>query len=122
MGSCLESHGSTRGAVGGSIYSHRPSGSVVRPQLIVIHNTSNVAGPPRTDQIPEDIRAIGPRNTEEQEPCLRFFAGSMCYGGSKTKCASSKRTHTWPDPLPPALMDFIKKKFGRRGTGQRRHA
>ncbi|OWZ09947.1 hypothetical protein PHMEG_00017271 [Phytophthora megakarya] len=62
-------------------------------QRVVMHDTSDAAGPSRTGRIPEHIRAIVPRNTEGQESCLRFFAGSMCYGGSKTKCASSKRTH-----------------------------
>ncbi|KAE9035856.1 hypothetical protein PR002_g7361 [Phytophthora rubi] len=85
------------------------------------HQVSREPGPrgaqPRPSGFPANIRGLIPRNTDGQEPCLRFFAGSMCFGGSASTCAVQNRLHTWPDALPAALMAFIKKKFGRRDSG-----
>jgi len=72
----------------------------------------------RPGSIPAHIREIIPRNEEGDEPCLRFFDGSMCDGGSRDQCAFETRTHTWSGDLPPALMKFIKERFGSRGRGQ----
>ncbi|OWZ15770.1 hypothetical protein PHMEG_00010531 [Phytophthora megakarya] len=59
-------------------------------QRVVIHPTSVMTRPtayrmsPRAHPVCRGTRAMP----------------SMCYGGSKTKFTSNKRTHTWPDPLP----------------------
>ncbi|KAE8914622.1 hypothetical protein PF003_g1193 [Phytophthora fragariae] len=77
---------------------------------------------PRPSGFPASIRGLIPRNTDGQEPCLRFFAGSMCFGGSASTCTVRNRLHTWPDALPTALMAFIKMKFGRGDSRQSRRA
>ncbi|KAG1706478.1 hypothetical protein DVH05_001627 [Phytophthora capsici] len=71
---------------------------------------------------PTEVPRNDPRNADGQEPCLRFFSGAMCYGGTTATCGSRSRVHSWPEDLPPALIDYIKKRFGRRDTGNRRHS
>ncbi|KAG2997509.1 hypothetical protein PC121_g20621 [Phytophthora cactorum] len=63
--------------------------------------------------IPASVRALIPRDTNGVEPCLRFFGGNMCFGGTKDKCTAGRK-HTWPDELPVALVNFATKMFGRR--------
>jgi hypothetical protein len=49
---------------------------------------------PRPGSIPAHIREIISCNEEGDEPCLRFFDGSMCDGGSRDQGAFKTRTHT----------------------------
>ncbi|OWY90709.1 hypothetical protein PHMEG_00041039, partial [Phytophthora megakarya] len=91
-------------------------------QRVVLQDTNVKSSTSRSGRIPDHIRALFPHNADGEEPCLRFLAGSMCFGGTKAKCASNSRTHDWSEPLPAALASFIKKKFGRRNTHNRRQA
>ncbi|ETK82831.1 hypothetical protein L915_11858 [Phytophthora nicotianae] len=75
---------------------------------------------PRPSAIPQKYRSLIPRNADGQEPCLRFFGGGMCYGGTAATCGSRTRVHTWPEDLPPTLMEYITKRFGHRDAGNRR--
>ncbi|KAE8883851.1 hypothetical protein PF005_g19897 [Phytophthora fragariae] len=77
--------------------------------------------PDRPGGIPSDIRRIIPRNEAGHEPCLKFFAGGMCEGGTREVFAAQGRTHIWSGELPVALKAFISKRFGsRRGSQNRR--
>ncbi|KAG6617251.1 uncharacterized protein IUM83_02422 [Phytophthora cinnamomi] len=92
------------------------------PQRRATHEPSARGVQTRPGGFPANMRALIPRNAEGQEPCLRFFAGSICFGGAASTCAVRNRLHAWPDELPAALLAFIKKKFGRHDPGQRRRA
>ncbi|KAG6586852.1 uncharacterized protein IUM83_18848 [Phytophthora cinnamomi] len=72
--------------------------------------------------IPASWRALLPTSSDGQEPCLRVFGGSMCFGGMASTCAVRNRLHTWPEELPAALLTFIRRKFGHRDSNQRRRA
>ncbi|KAG3128835.1 hypothetical protein PI124_g10447 [Phytophthora idaei] len=61
--------------------------------------------------IPANIRSIIPRDADGPEPCLKFFGGGMCDGGTRDTCASHERTYVWSGDLPAA---FIAKRFGKR--------
>ncbi|OWZ10970.1 hypothetical protein PHMEG_00016078 [Phytophthora megakarya] len=91
-------------------------------QRVVLQDTNVKSSTSRSGRIPDHIRALIPHYADGEEPCLRFIAGSMCFGCTKAKCASSSRTHDWSERLPAALANFIKKKFGRRNTHNRRQA
>ncbi|KAE9288130.1 hypothetical protein PF008_g26224 [Phytophthora fragariae] len=75
--------------------------------------------PTRPGGLPASVRALIPRAAGGVEPCLRFFGGGMCFGGTRDQCAIEGRTHTWLDDLPPALVTFITKKYGRRRQSTR---
>ncbi|EGZ08232.1 hypothetical protein PHYSODRAFT_525964 [Phytophthora sojae] len=62
--------------------------------------------------IPEHIRRQVPRRPDGTEPCLRFFGGSMCHGGTVDRCAYSKRTHVWDSPLPREVQSCINRLYG----------
>ncbi|EGZ21165.1 hypothetical protein PHYSODRAFT_490847, partial [Phytophthora sojae] len=77
----------------------------------------------RTTGMPEHIRQLVPRRLDGTEPCLRFFGGGMCFGGSRERCAYSHRTHQWDAPLHRDLQSYINRQYGssRRGhNGPRR--
>lgn len=84
-------------------------------------------GPPRrgpatrTPVMPDAIRRLIPRDRDDREPCLRFLAGGMCYGGSPERCAHHNRTHRWRGHLPRELQDFVDRHYrpDRRPTSRR---
>ncbi|KAE9226279.1 hypothetical protein PF005_g5195 [Phytophthora fragariae] len=86
----------------------------------IAHTPTPAAAAPRrntTDRpggIPEHIRRLIPRNAEGTEPCLKFFGGDMCDGGTRETCAATGRTHVWPTVLPAAPTAFTSKRFGSR--------
>lgn len=65
----------------------------------------------RTPIMPEHIRRLIPRDTEGRDPCLRFHASGMCYGGSAELCANHRRVHHWVGRLPRELQDFIDRNY-----------
>ncbi|KAG1696804.1 hypothetical protein DVH05_017714 [Phytophthora capsici] len=71
----------------------------------------------RTPIMPDHIRRLIPRDRDGREPCLRFLAGGMCYGGSPVRCAHNRRTHHWDGRLPRELQDFVDRNYG---AGRRR--
>ncbi|KAE9245303.1 hypothetical protein PF002_g7320 [Phytophthora fragariae] len=75
-------------------------------------NTNHATG------IPEHIRQLVPRRPDGKEPCLRFFGGEMCFGGSRERCANSYRTHSWEGHLPRELQSYINKQYGSNRRGQ----
>ncbi|KAE8950711.1 hypothetical protein PR001_g34037 [Phytophthora rubi] len=75
--------------------------------------------PTRPGGLPASVRALIPRAAGGVEPCLRFFGGGMCFGGTRDQCAIEGRTHMSPDDLPPALVAFITKKYGRHRQSTR---
>ncbi|KAE9073433.1 hypothetical protein PF010_g25075 [Phytophthora fragariae] len=75
--------------------------------------------PTRPGGLPASVRALIPRAAGGVEPCLRFFGGGMCFGGTRDQCAIEGRAHTWLDDLPPALVAFITKQYGRRRQSTR---
>ncbi|OWZ04744.1 hypothetical protein PHMEG_00023306 [Phytophthora megakarya] len=48
----------------------------------------------RTPIMPDYLRAHISRDSRGREPCLQFFGGSMCIGGSSAKCSHPDRTHS----------------------------
>ncbi|KAE9279397.1 hypothetical protein PF001_g24735 [Phytophthora fragariae] len=80
---------------------------------------SDRAQPTRPGGLPASVRALIPCAAGGVEPCLRFFGGGMCFGGTRDQCAIEGRTHTWPDDLPPALVAFTTRKYGRRRQSTR---
>ncbi|KAL3674499.1 hypothetical protein V7S43_000447 [Phytophthora oleae] len=68
--------------------------------------------------MPDHLRRQIPRDRDGREPCLRFMAGGMCYGGSRERCAHHRRTHHWDGRLPRELQDYIDSNYG---TGRRQH-
>lgn len=71
--------------------------------------------------MPEHIRRLIPRDRDGREPCPRFLAGGMCYGGCPDRCAHQQRTHCWDGRLPRELQDFIDRHYGDecRHSGRR---
>ncbi|EGZ22114.1 hypothetical protein PHYSODRAFT_329971 [Phytophthora sojae] len=88
-----------------------PSGPSVAPprQLSGQHRRGPAA---RTPIMPEHIRRLIPRDRDGREPCPRFLAGGMCYGGCPDRCAHQQRTHCWDGRLPRELQDFIDRHYG----------
>ncbi|EGZ21663.1 hypothetical protein PHYSODRAFT_493999 [Phytophthora sojae] len=92
--------------------------------------SQSVPAPPRRPSSTRPPTMLGhlrqqiPRRSDGPEPCLRFFGGDMCFGGSRDKCAYSHRTHRWDSPLPRELQAYINRQYGsnRRGHyGPRRN-
>ncbi|KAG6959967.1 hypothetical protein JG688_00009838 [Phytophthora aleatoria] len=77
--------------------------------------------PARQSSIPAGIRALIPRDANGVEPCLPFYGGGMCSGGTRGTCADG-RAHTWPTHLPTTFTNFCTRGFGRRRENNRHRA
>lgn len=68
----------------------------------------------RRQIMPDDIRALIPKDRFGKEPCLRHLIGLPC-GNRPGCCAQAYRTHDWEGPaLPRRLEDWAKRHFAHQ--------
>ncbi|KAE9358967.1 hypothetical protein PR003_g1013 [Phytophthora rubi] len=95
-----------------------PEASARQPQRNTNAPAPRRAPAGRVPIMPEHVRRQIPRDADGREPCLRYFSGGMCYGGSAERCAHAHRTHHWDRRLPRDVQDFIDRHYGP-GPGPR---